>query len=203
VMSRVRQTILSVGIEEHDPAAVLARANEVLLLQDSTMVTAVCGFVDLQRGTIVYANAGHPQPIVSYEDGTSALLAVGGPPLGALDGAHWKASSITIRPASLLVLYTDGLVEYNRDWERGERALGDVVRGLRRDATTDPAATIANAIFKGAPPVDDVAILTISFEGAGADGSAATAGASVVSVRPLIDRSMVLLLASHANLANR
>jgi serine phosphatase RsbU (regulator of sigma subunit) len=203
VMSRVRQTILSVGVEEHDPAVVLTRANEVLLLQDSTMVTAVCGFVDLQHGTIVYSNAGHPQPIMAYREGTSALLDVGGPPLGALDAPQFKKSSISIQPGSLLVLYTDGLVEYGRNWETGERALVNAVRTVQRRATGDPASAIMEAIFKGVAPVDDVAVLTIFFDDAGAQADAAAAGAAATSARPLIDRSMALLLTSHANLANR
>jgi serine phosphatase RsbU (regulator of sigma subunit) len=206
VMSRVRQTILSVGVEEHDPATVLARANEVLLLQDSTMVTATCGFVDLRGGSIVYSSAGHPQPIMVYDDGTSSMLAVGGPPLGALDAAEFKTSSIAIRPRSLLVLYTDGLIEYARDWETGERRLVEAVRRVRRDATSDPAASIVESIFRGAPPVDDVAVLTMFFDDAVAKGRAASANVAKIvaaSARPLVDRSMVLLVRSHANLANR
>ncbi len=196
VMSRVRQAVLSVGVEERDPASVLARANEILLLQDLTMVTAVCGMIDLGHGIITIANAGHPPAILLHADGTVEMLSASGPPLGALDRPTYATTATAVSPGSMLVLYTDGLIEYGRDWEAGEARLLEAIRSVDRQSSMDPAAAIMKAIFDGNPPVDDVAILTITFRESANDPQPVTADLASASARPLLDRSVRALLES-------
>ncbi|MGC1381901.1 MAG: SpoIIE family protein phosphatase [Candidatus Baltobacteraceae bacterium] len=162
VMSRARQSILTAGIEESDPGAVLARTNRVLRMQDVTMVTAACGFIDTRSGTIAYASAGHPPIVVLLQTREIRQLATGGPPLGIAGSNSYASFQTTIAPQSMLVLYTDGLVEYARDWDAGERRLLEAIRRLDRNGPS-PAAALLEAIFRGKAPVDDVAILTICF----------------------------------------
>ena len=192
VMSRVRQALLSVGIDESDPAAVLARANEILLMQDGTIVTAICGVIDLARGVIRLANAGHPPALVRLADGTIETIGATGPPLGALHKPAYKVASALIAPGSLLALYTDGLVEYGRDWDEGERRLLDVLRAMPADCG-DPADALMHEIFGNEPPLDDVAILTVRFRESTTDGGTEYAA---VRARPILGRSLHTFLAS-------
>lgn len=196
VMSRVRQAVLSVGVEERDPAKVLARANGILLLQDLTMVTAVCGMIDLAHGAITVANAGHPAPVLVRPNGEIELLEASGPPLGALDEPTYEARSTMIEPGSMLVLYTDGLIEYGRDWEAGEARLLEAIASVKRGGVVDPAASILQTIFDGEPPVDDVAILTMTFRESEVEPQPITADVATASARPLLDRSVRTLIES-------
>jgi serine phosphatase RsbU (regulator of sigma subunit) len=196
VMSRVRQAVLSVGVEERDPAKVLSRANDILLLQDLTMVTAVCGMIDVAHGIVTIANAGHPPAILLHSDGSVEMLSASGPPLGALDKPSYTTASTMVEPGSMLVLYTDGLIEYGRDWEAGEARLLEAVRSVDRRGSVDPAASIMRKIFGDEPPVDDVAILTITFREASTDEAPVSADLASASARPLLDRSVRTLLES-------
>jgi len=194
VMSRVRQALLSVGIDEPDPAAVLSRANEILLMQDATIVTAICGVIDLSHGVIRLANAGHPPALVRLANGKIETIGATGPPLGALDRPSYTVASAWISPGSLLALYTDGLIEYGRDWDEGERRLLDALRAIPADAA-DPADALMREIFGTEPPFDDVAILTVSFRESILDGGMGHAAAAE-RVRPILGRSLRTLLAS-------
>ncbi|MGA8576708.1 MAG: SpoIIE family protein phosphatase [Candidatus Cybelea sp.] len=162
VMSRARQSILAIGIGESDPGVILAHTNAVLCLQGATMVTALCGIIDVKEGTIAYACAGHPPIIQLLKRGDVRVLATGGPPLGLAGSTSYERFSLPILPGSMLVLYTDGLVEYSRDWEAGERALLEAIRNLDF-RSPEPASALLKSVFHGTPPVDDVAILTIRF----------------------------------------
>jgi serine phosphatase RsbU (regulator of sigma subunit) len=192
VMSRVRQALLSVGIDESDPAAVLARANEILLMQDGTIVTAICGVIDLARGVIRLANAGHPPALVRLADGTIETIGATGPPLGALYKPAYTVASALIVPGSMLALYTDGLVEYGRDWDEGERRLLDALRAMPADAG-DPADALMREIFGSQAPLDDVAILTVRFRESVRDGGTEHAADRA---RPLLGRTLHTLLVS-------
>jgi len=163
VMSRVRQSITTAALAESDPAAVLRVANEVLLLQENRMVTVACGFVDLDKGAITYATAGHPPMLWLPRRGPVELLATGGPPLGATANPPLRSTTVRIEPESALVLYTDGLTENGRDTVAGERALIEAVNKIDFGSCDDPAQTLLASIFSGAPPNDDVAILTLTF----------------------------------------
>ncbi len=192
VMSRVRQALLSVGIDESDPAAVLSRANEILLMQDGTIVTAICGVIDLACGVIRLANAGHPPALIRLPDGTIETIGATGPPLGALYQPAYTVASGLILPGSLLALYTDGLIEYGRNWDEGERRLLDALRAMPAD-TGDPADALMHEIFGKEPPLDDVAILTVRFRESSTDGGTEQA---VVRARPILGRNLRTFLAS-------
>ena len=194
VMSRVRQALLSVGIDEPDPAAVLLRANEILLMQDATVVTAICGVIDLANGVIRLANAGHPPALVRYESGAIETIGATGPPLGAMDRPAFGVSSVLVEPGSMLVLYTDGLIEYARDLDSGERRLLEALSFVHAEAE-DPADALMHHIFGSEAPIDDVAILTVRFRESLSDG--ATAGASSADrARPILGRGLRALLVS-------
>ena len=194
VMSRVRQAVLAVGIDEPDPAIVLARVNDILLLQDITVVTAICGMIDLTHGVITFANAGHPPALITSEDGKIESIGATGPPLGAVDRPTYTAKTVVAAPGSVMTLYTDGLIEYNRDFVAGERRLLDAVRRMRRDSK-DLAASLMHEIFNGEAPEDDVAILTVRFRDAQGEPGGVTLETHQAA-KPILGRQIRTLLAS-------
>jgi serine phosphatase RsbU (regulator of sigma subunit) len=65
----------------------------------------------------------------------------------------------------LLVLYTDGLVEYNHDVEAGEESLLRIARETVEKNVDGPARFIFEQMLQSpAKHPDDVAVMTIYFE---------------------------------------
>jgi serine phosphatase RsbU (regulator of sigma subunit)/CHASE3 domain sensor protein len=175
VMNRARQAIVSAALHENDPAVVLARANRSLLVQDSRMVTAICGYLDPASRTIVYATAGHPAPVMARPDGTAEFMEQSGLPLGIVPEARYTTFHAVAEPGALMVLYTDGVLEHKRDVIAGQARLLEAAR--RAVGCSDPALTIEQCVFEGSRPTDDVAILAISFAEIGVEGDGASLSA--------------------------
>ncbi|MGW2383283.1 PP2C family protein-serine/threonine phosphatase [Streptomyces sp. NPDC001658] len=72
--------------------------------------SAVCCRYRPDTRTLVWAQAGHPAPLL-FRDGTGrALRAPAGVLLGATSGAVYEQAEETLEPGDLLLLHTDGLV---------------------------------------------------------------------------------------------
>lgn len=151
-MIRVRAGIRGLLTANPDPAAVLTAANEMVARDaPDQFVTATALLVDPATGEMTLSNAGHIPPVVVDPDGQVETL--GGDedtPLGALRNSPRSMTSRRLRPGSLLVLVTDGVVECRcHDIDHGigllcERAaelrdvpLDDVVKGIA--ALADPS----------------------------------------------------------------
>ncbi|MDX6349029.1 MAG: hypothetical protein QOF84_3819 [Streptomyces sp.] len=104
------------------------------------------------------ARAGHPAPAVVAPDGTVELLDLpGGPPLG-LGGLPFEATELDLPEGSLLVLYTDGLVEAaNHDIDVG---LSRLHSALNRPARSleEVCDTVLDVLLP-TRPTDDIALL--------------------------------------------
>jgi serine phosphatase RsbU (regulator of sigma subunit) len=161
-MSRARQAIVAASFLERDPAAVLRRANMNLLLQQTGMVTAVCGFIDPASLEVVYATAGHPPPVLAVPGGEARFLAYGGVPLGIESEPEYNSYVAHVTEPTLFVLYTDGLIEFNRDIIDGQARLLEAARHAVR-SNADPARAIYTRILSSETALDDVAVLTFSF----------------------------------------
>ena len=163
IMSRARQAIIASALHESDPAAVLRKANETLMLQEPKMVTAVCGYIDAASLKIMYATAGHPPPILAFRDSEPYFLEHDGIPLGIFHDVAYTTFEAYAREGALLVLYTDGVIEHKRDLIEGEQRLLEAARFAAMEGSGDPASSLQRAIFADKLPVDDVAIMTVTF----------------------------------------
>ncbi len=163
VMSRAREAIVALGLDATDPAHVLARANDVLLLQNSQMATAIFGYVDPPTRTVTYASAGHPPPLLAATDAPPRFLPYGGLPLGVFPRLTYASERFVAPSGSALVLYTDGFTERSRDMLSGERALIVAATELGKAGFESLATRIHRHIFGDGAPNDDAAIVTIAF----------------------------------------
>ncbi|WP_063643540.1 SpoIIE family protein phosphatase [Catenulispora acidiphila] len=124
------------------------------------IIGATCLYVvyDPVTGLCSVAAAGHPSPAVVARDGSVEYLDLPtGPPLG-LGGSAYEAVELPIDEGSILVLYTDGLVESReQDIGDGLERLSAALAGPGRD----PEELCASAIGGLLPerPADDVALL--------------------------------------------
>jgi len=127
VTAMVRGGLRTLSVSEDDPAAVLARLNDALVVQGTGLfVMAVAGFVPRGRtgrggGRIRLASAGHHPPAIIRADGGVRFTSGGGVPLGLEAGAQSAAEELTLAENETLVLYSDGLVGGARPGRRGVR----------------------------------------------------------------------------------
>ncbi|MFE6662410.1 SpoIIE family protein phosphatase [Streptomyces sp. NPDC057697] len=106
-------------------------------------------------------SAGHPPPAVVDPDGTVSYVPLNpGPPLG-VNGLPFEVTEVELTPGSLLVLYTDGLIE-GRDSDLDE-GMAELRRRLSRTgAATAPLRELGQEIISARPPhqlADDVTLL--------------------------------------------
>ncbi|MEE1769815.1 SpoIIE family protein phosphatase [Streptomyces sp. JV185] len=106
-------------------------------------------------------SAGHPPPAVADPDGTVSYVPLNpGPPLG-VNGLPFEVTEVELAPGSLLVLYTDGLIE-GRDSDLDEGMAGLRSRLARPGAVTAPLRELGQEIISARPAhqlADDVTLL--------------------------------------------
>jgi anti-sigma regulatory factor (Ser/Thr protein kinase) len=163
-MVQVRQSLRTIAQVHADPALMLEAANRTLLEEfPDRFVTTFVGLLDPITQTCAYAGAGHPPPLLRLPDGAVIELPCTGIPLG-VDGftEHLRVGHLTLTSGSVLVLYTDGVIETERRPIEGAEEL------RRRIGDMDTAAiSPAKALYRRVLPAgarDDVAILTICVE---------------------------------------
>lgn len=85
--------------------------------------SAVCCRYRPQTRTLVWAQAGHPAPLL-FRNGTGRMLAApDGVLLGATSGAAYGQAEETLETGDLLLLHTDGLVPRRGGTEAAQRLL--------------------------------------------------------------------------------
>ncbi len=95
------------------PAAVLELLNRALVRTGDrrAFMTLFYGLLDPRSGTLDYACAGHPFPIVRRAGGGIEELGSGQLPLGMRAQLDFDASRVELADGDLLMLYSDGLPE--------------------------------------------------------------------------------------------
>lgn len=161
VMSTVRLLIRAAALEDLPPSIVLARANALLLNDKPTMVTALFGILDLEELTFTCSIAGHPVPVVATAQGEISSARSVSPPLGIFPAAMYPEQSLMLPLGSLLVLYTDGLVEEKREPHNGDASLANAIQEALGTDDPNPARSIADRLV-GSSPKDDVAVMTVA-----------------------------------------
>ena len=162
-MGRLRTAIKTLARLELPPAETLQQLDELmheLGQREPHFATCVYAVFDAVSGTCEVASAGHLPPLLVSPDGGREFLDVApAPPLGIGSGPiHTRV--FKIRDGSLLVLYTDGLVE---------RRTSDIDEGLARlrdtfgpGSTARPLEELCKATLAGVyadHQRDDIAVL--------------------------------------------
>jgi sigma-B regulation protein RsbU (phosphoserine phosphatase) len=130
-----------------DPGSFLRKLNSdlcaILKSTGSPMLTTAFYFVaDWQTGTVRFANAGHPKPLlIRHATKSVEPLAnecgYGQPALGLFDDPPYETSETTIATGDSLMLFTDGLYEVqgpNEELYSQQRLLVDVQNHLNEPA---------------------------------------------------------------------
>jgi len=112
VMAMTRSIIRHGAQLTRSPAEVLEQTNKTAIRDVSMdqMITVFYGILNTQTLTLVYANAGHPYPILK-RDGSVDSLDVPGFPIKTFPDAHYKDHTLQLQPGDQLVWISDGIVE--------------------------------------------------------------------------------------------
>ncbi|HEU0101222.1 MAG TPA: SpoIIE family protein phosphatase [Mycobacteriales bacterium] len=165
VMGQLRSAVRAFARLDLPPADVLEHLDGVVReLGDDQIVTCVYAVYDPYDGRLTYANAGHLPPLVRSPDGRlDRLQDADGAPLGTAAGSVTE-QSLDLEPGSLLVLYTDGLVEdRSSNIEVGIGQLGALVAELPDEVDRDtPGGLVAALLPQGSD--DDIALLLAQVE---------------------------------------
>lgn len=170
----VKTTVKIHALDLGSPAAVLAKANHVLLGEcDSySFVTAFYGVFDTVTGELTYCSAGHPPALLRRAEGETAALREGSPILGAYADLEYVDRATCLTNGDTLLLYTDGLTEARREREQfGEQRLISLVDRLGDVDPRDLPELVFEEVFSHAcgDLHDDMAILALSPTAVGRD----------------------------------
>jgi serine phosphatase RsbU (regulator of sigma subunit) len=145
-----------------NPVQILTVVNEFLRQYDAEEnATAIVALLDTRRRTLVFANAGHPPPLVAGPFGALFLeFPQADLPLGITAELVPILHVVNLPAATLLVLYTDGVSESGRKPLQGEAQLRDAALCAFRAAHLPSAAVIEKQMSLTGSNLDDAAILT-------------------------------------------
>jgi serine phosphatase RsbU (regulator of sigma subunit)/ketosteroid isomerase-like protein len=95
------------------PGEVLGRVNETLLarIPQNMFVTCFYAILELESGSLSYANAGHDLHYLRCRGGAAEELRARGMPLGLMPGMIYEEGEISLREGNFVLFYSDGLVE--------------------------------------------------------------------------------------------
>jgi serine phosphatase RsbU (regulator of sigma subunit) len=170
-MGQAKQAIkvaASLQVADAMPIAVLQQTNKVIFLNDHSVefTTAIYGVIDVSTRTVTYGSAGHHPPILGKRGEAPRIMPNHGFPLGVEPNMPdlLKEHSFIYESGALLVLYTDGLIEFNHDDVEGERRLLKATREALDADVARPARYIVESVLsEEMQRPDDVAVLTIRF----------------------------------------
>jgi serine phosphatase RsbU (regulator of sigma subunit) len=166
LMGSLRDGLRAAALEGEDVASATERVDRLLQSQrggGDAIATALFAVLGADGAHLDFTSAGHPPPLVLRPDGSAEFLDGGlSTPLGVLANGSRPTAGVDLEPGSLLLLYTDGLVE-RRDAsiDVGLQRLVDAARQADRDPERFCDAVVL-AMLGSEGPADDVALLAVA-----------------------------------------
>lgn len=159
IMGQMRTTVRALAHLDLAPDQLLNNLDHALQELDSpVLATCLYGVCDATAHRCWFSRAGHPPPALVTPDGTARLLDLPpGVPLG-IGGIPYATTEVTLEPGSILVLYTDGLVESRAtDLDQGLDELIHLLTGVHLDVDQLCGTLIDH--LAPSPVEDDITIL--------------------------------------------
>jgi PAS domain S-box-containing protein len=164
VMGRLAIAMRAYALEGRKVEDVISGVNRLMGEFESREIATVLQIsLDPGTGRGSYVRAGHPPGLLRTPDGeVIELSGQGTPPLGWLDDLEPRVNAIETPPGSLLLLYTDGLIERRElDLDVGIERL----KAALAEASDDPEAVVEQipAALEAERVPDDIAVLAARF----------------------------------------
>ncbi|WP_395571680.1 SpoIIE family protein phosphatase [Streptomyces sp. BK79] len=186
-MAEVRNMLRALAWNHQEPPSTIMKCLDeaVTNTSDAPMATLVFARVEGPEGgpwRLHWVNAGHPPPLLVTRDGRTRFLEGGHGPLIGMSatlrlGLDWPDAHEELPPDSILLLYTDGLVESrDRPIDLGMAKLrhhaGALARRLEQRGIDEYCDELLARIM---PRGDDVALVALRLPGAGVGAPGDTA----------------------------
>ncbi|WP_189874546.1 ATP-binding SpoIIE family protein phosphatase, partial [Streptomyces bluensis] len=151
---------------ELPPDEIMGHLNDIVGdMSEDSYVTCLYALYDSTTQVCSLARAGHPPPALVHPDGTVHFPELAtDPPLGAAK-PPFETVELAVPEGSLLVLYTDGLVESaKREVDEGMSALARLLRAAHEEGVDVDLETLCDTLTAGLlsgehQAADDAALL--------------------------------------------
>ncbi len=162
VMSRMRTATRAYALDSNDPSEVLSKLDSHMRhFEPDAMATIAYGMWEPSLERLHISLAGHLAPVLAApgDPAAPAELPVD-PPIGAGSAPlRRRTSTITVAPGTMVLFYTDGLVERrHRPLEVGLQLICDA---MRTDSAEAMCAAVMSKLIDADPTGDDIAVLAI------------------------------------------
>jgi serine phosphatase RsbU (regulator of sigma subunit) len=149
---------LEAGLEPRVALQVAGRVIDENLGGD--FATVLLAVHDPETGSLTYASAGHPAPIVVGPQAHDPVTAGSSPPIGVGVGTGLRQTTVPLVPGAIAALFTDGLMDARVDGGiLGRERLEALLEELGPDVTA--AALIARVSEEARLLSDDIAAVII------------------------------------------
>ena len=150
---------LEAGLEPRVALQVAGRVIDENLGGD--FATVLLAVHDPETGSLTYATAGHPAPIVVGPQPHDPVTASSSPPIGVGERTGLRQTTVPLVPGSVACLFTDGLIEARtKDGVLGRERLTELLDELGPDASAPNL--IKRAADEARVSADDIAAVVIS-----------------------------------------
>ncbi|MDX3524672.1 SpoIIE family protein phosphatase [Streptomyces scabiei] len=168
LMGQIRTAVRAYTTVGQAPQEVMSSTNRLLIDLGSELF-ASCLYLRLDpaHGTAVMARAGHPPPLLRRPDGKVRVLDLAGGPLLGIDAAAaYPTTEVALTEGSVLVLYTDGLIESpGVDIEEALASLGERLSTAGERPLEWLADLLVRETETAEERADDVALLLLRATG--------------------------------------
>ena len=155
------------------PAKVLEAVNKQICANNKAemFVTVWLGILEISKGKLTAANAGHEYPVVKFPDGGFELYKdKHGFVIGGMDGVVYKEYEIDLEAGSVIFVYTDGVPEAT-DADGNMFGTDNMLSALNGCPDTSSDALIksvreaVDSFVLDAEQFDDLTMLCIKYKG--------------------------------------
>ncbi len=171
LMTLSRTLIRTFAAETASAPEILLKLTNLRLLSDINLgifVTLFYGVLDLNSGELNFSNAGQPPPLLFPGDQRQEFtrLEKTGMALGVSEDESWSASSINIPPGSLILLYTDGVLDArnaNGDYF-GDLEMANIALNTANLSAEEVRQVFLSGIYnysRGGAQADDITLMVL------------------------------------------
>jgi len=155
------------------PAKILTDTNAAICSnnREEMFVTVWLGILEISTGKLIYANAGHENPVVKQTGGKFELIREKhGFVIGGMSGIVYKEYETKLEKGAKLFLYTDGVPEAtNAEKELfGTERMLDALNGALDVSPEGVLKAVKNAVdgfVNSAEQFDDLTMLCMEYKG--------------------------------------
>lgn len=175
VTAMLRALEEQLGEKAADPGLLLSEMNRaqchIFEASETLVFASACSLtVDVGQGTVTFANAGHPCPLLVHrrEHRVEPLIVAEsrGPALGIFPGMKYQNSTQRLNPEDFILLFTDGLFEVENEKAElfSEERLREAVElhaGLPPEPLVQAVLRDVEQFTGGTPFEDDVCVVGV------------------------------------------